>query len=136
LCRCRRRVAEVGAWTPCVVVGCRREATGQRLTVAEHFGAPSERFTSDVFLRKGKAGVLWRFAQPTQRRTGDWDAAVARASLGAAVGALVPEARGSLDAAAAGAHGDSGGKGSLKKRKADLAVVEVRARTRACLMRT
>lgn len=123
------------------MVGCRREATGQRLTVAEHFGAPSERFAHDVFLRKGKAGVLWRFAQPTQRRTGDWDAAVARAgmhgaSLGATAGALAAERSlvVSMDAmgggndtgAGAGAGaGAGGGKGTMKKRKADTTASEV-----------
>jgi hypothetical protein len=81
---CRRRAAEGVAWEQCVIVGCRKETTGQRLTVATGFNSAVERYTADVFLRKGKAGILWRFVSPVQRRTGDWDAALSRAAAAAA----------------------------------------------------
>ena len=85
---CRRRPAEGVAWEQCVIVGCRKETTGQRLTVATGFGSAVERYTADVFLRKGKAGVLWRFVLPAQRRTGDWDAALVRAAAAASAGGV------------------------------------------------
>lgn len=147
---CRRRSAEGVAWEQCIVVGCRKETTGQRLTVATGFGSTVERYTADVFLRKGKAGVLWRFVMPVQRRTGDWDAALGRAaaaanaggvaaSIGTAASLGVGSVAGlvglggsitdSMPASMVPVPGVMGGKGDgVKKRKADVArVAEVRS---------
>ena len=144
---CRRRPAEGVAWEQCIIVGCRKETTGQRLTVATGFGSAIERYTADVFLRKGKAGSLWRFLLPAQRRTGDWDAALARAAAAASAGGVaasisaagVGTAPGSSLVGLGGSITDSvapgtlpspatlSGKGAGKKRKAEItSVSEVR----------
>ena len=107
--------------------------------MATGFGSAIERYTADVFLRKGKAGVLWRFVLPAQRRTGDWDAALARAAAAASAGGVAasigtagiggtaaPGATGRLvdlggsltGSVAANVLPTLGGKGASKKRKA------------------
>lgn len=105
------------AWEQCVVVGCRKESTGQRLTVATGFGSAVERYTADVFLRKGKAGILWRFAMPVQRRTGDWEAALGRAAAAANAGGVAASIGATTthvpSASAAGGGAAGGGVGAV-----------------------
>lgn len=149
---CRRRPAEGVAWEQCIIVGCRKETTGQRLTVATGFGSTIERYTADVFLRKGKAGVLWRFVMPAQRRTGDWESALARAAAAASAGGVaasigttgLPTAGSAGMGAVAGLVGlggsitgnmlspvplAMGGKQLPKKRKVDVVAVAAEVRT-------
>eukprot|EP00892_Ulva_mutabilis_P010847 jgi/Ulvmu1/8134/UM040_0030.1 len=73
-----RRQDDMASWQQAVVAACKREATAQRLTLVYNLGTPEESFEHDVYLRKGKADVLWRFARPARQLPDDWDAVIAR----------------------------------------------------------
>lgn len=75
---CRRRQDDMSSWQEAIVVACKREATAQRLTLVYSLGTGEESFEHDVYLRKGKADVLWRFARPARQLADDWDAVIAR----------------------------------------------------------
>lgn len=98
------------------MVACKHEASAQRLTLVYGLGTAAESFEHDVYLRKGKADVLWRFARPPRQLQDDWETVLARdpGFVGFVGGG---RASGGTAAGATGG-GAGGGAGGGKKRKA------------------
>lgn len=100
------------------MVACKHETSAQRLTLVYGLGTAAESFEHDVYLRKGKADVLWRFARPPRQLEDDWDAVLMRdPGFAGFVGGGRAPGRPAASAAAGGGAG-AGGAGGGKKRKA------------------